>query len=81
MAYINYFTCSNCGEEKYEIITNSSICQQCQAKLAEIKRKSYMDVQKTKTLEKRIEEIELRLYDLNLESKLSVLGSLIDRKY
>jgi len=75
MALVTTFTCKHCHQERYEVVTPSCICVNCRSVITKADETAHMAKLATITLEERVRQIELALYNLNAESRLKALES------
>lgn len=75
MALITDFTCRECNESVFEVVTSDRVCGNCRTQKADKARRLHFAGLKGLTLEERIEKIEQQLYDSDVNRRLSCLES------
>ena len=75
MAFITDIDCKECGVTKNEVIDNSGVCAECRKKIADRMRRLHFAGLKGLTIEERLERVEIELYDLHIDKRLSRLES------
>lgn len=69
MAYVAHFICDVCGEDREEVqLHGHHTCRACRQAIAKAEEDAYIAKQTLKPLDKRIEEIELMLHRLNVDT-------------
>lgn len=73
MVLVKDFLCPVCRQQKYEIVTSSRVCRNCQDALDTIAENAHMEELALAPLEERIRRVELQLYRLNADSRLKAI--------
>lgn len=73
MAFVTDFTCQHCKEVRHEVVTSSRICAACRTAIDKADTAAHMAKLATLPISERVRRIELALYKLDAESRISAL--------
>lgn len=73
MAFITEIHCFICGETKREVTFHDNKCSKCRALESSRAKRTHLASLLGLTIEERLAKIEVQLYDLNAEKRLSIL--------
>lgn len=75
MALVAEFTCGHCQQPRHELVTRSRVCAACRTAIDKADTEAHMAKLAALPIEERVRRIELALYKLNAESRISALES------
>lgn len=73
MAFVTEFNCQHCKQPRYEVVTPSRICAACRTAIDKADTDAHMAKLAALPLPERVRRIELALYKLDAEQRLSAL--------
>lgn len=73
MAFVTEFTCRHCKQPRHEVVTPSRICVACRVAIDKADTDAHMAKLAVLPLPERVRQIELALYKLDAEQRLSAL--------